>query len=83
MGVTMGLLGKTLRNYLPFNFGVFILVYFLFLRIPFGMGNKMVKRAYDFKKAPEKIIFIIAMLGFFTLAIFKYEWIPWILRWHL
>jgi hypothetical protein len=50
--------------------------YFILIRIPFGTGNRMVKRMIDNKPMPEKIVFIIVILVLYVLSINYYESLP-------
>ncbi|MEM7102426.1 MAG: hypothetical protein AAF502_04775 [Bacteroidota bacterium] len=63
-------------------FGYFFM-YFIFLKFPFGVGNKMVKRSYDFKHFPEKIWFALLMIASYIFSICCYDMIPSFLKWHL
>ncbi len=83
LGITIGRVSSLLS---PDNFWKWILyffMYFIFLRFPFGVGNKMVKRAYDFETFNEKVIFSVAMIASYILALCCYDSIPNLLTSHL
>jgi len=50
--------------------------YFILIRIPYGTGNKMVKRNIEGKPMPEKIIFIIVILALYIMSISNYDSLP-------
>jgi len=83
LGVTAGRISSLI---VPDNFVkwiIYFVMYFIFLRIPFGVANKMVKQSFDFKVVPEKILFSVVMMVNYILSICCYDLIPSILKWHL
>jgi len=83
MATTAGKVASGITEHNFLKWVVYILIYFLFLRIPFGVGSRLVQQSFRFKAVPEKILFSIAMLVFYILAICCYENLPDILKWHL
>jgi len=83
MGITIGRVALLVSPDSFIRFFVYIIVYFLFLRFPFGVGNKMVKRSFDFKSFPEKIIFSLIMIVSYILSICCFYKLPGFLKFHL
>jgi len=50
--------------------------YFVFLRIPFGTGNRMIKRDLDDKPFLEKIAFAFTMIVCYILAVCCFDSLP-------
>lgn len=61
----------------------YVLMYFFFIRLPFGIGNKSVKRSFDVEIVREKILFFLVMMIFYILAICCYDSLPGFMKWHL
>lgn len=83
MGTTIGKIAADISNHAILKWIYYFFMYFIFLRFPFGFGNKMIKRRYDFKRFSEKIIFSITMIVFYISAICCFDMIPKIFKWHL
>ena len=83
LGMTAGKIASDLSENSIIRWIGYVLIYFIFLRFPFGVGNKMVKRSYEFERFPEKIIFVIVMILSFALSICCYDSFPQFLKWHL
>ncbi len=83
LGVTIGRIALEITENKLLKWLVYFFMYFFFLRFPFGVANKMVKRSYGFKVFPEKIIFAIVMIASYILSICCYEKLPEALKWHL
>lgn len=83
VGTTAGKFASGITEHDVLKWVVYIFVYFLFVRIPFGVGTRLVQQSFQFKAVPEKILFSIAMLTFYILAICCYANLPGILKWHL
>lgn len=81
--ITIGKIASDITNHFILKWFCYIFIYFIFLRIPFGVGNKMVKNSYDFERFPEKNIFSVTMICFYVLSICCYDWIPKLFKWHL
>lgn len=61
----------------------YFLIYFLFLRIPFGTTNKIIMKTYEHDTMPDKIVFAIVMILGFIIGINFYESVPDLMKWHL
>ncbi len=83
LGLTVGKIAGDIIKPSMLQWLDYFLMYFLFLRLPFGVGNKMVKSSYDFKNFPEKLPFALAMILAYVFSICCYESLPGILKWHL
>lgn len=81
--ITIGKIASSMTDHSILKWVSYVGVYFIFLRFPFGVGNRMVKNSYDFEQFPEKIIFSITMICFYVLSICCYDYIPNLLKWHL
>ena len=83
LGITIGKVASEITDIKILKWIAYILFYFFFLRFPFGVGNRLIKKAYDFSKFPEKNLFAIIMLVSYIASICCYEFIPKIMKWHL
>ena len=62
---------------------VYILMYFILLRFPFGVFNGVIKENHEFDFFPEKFLFSLMTIVFYIRAIFFYDSIPYFMKWHL
>ncbi len=83
LGITIGKIASNITNHGILKWTVYVLMYFIFLRFPFGVGNKMVKRSYDFKHFPEKIFFSLTMIVSYIVSICCFDSLPQFMKWHL
>ncbi len=83
LGITVGRVALEIPWTNKIMWLIYFLMYFVFLRIPFGMGNKMIKKSFGFEKFREQIFFFLAMVISFVLTIHFYESFPLFLKWHL
>jgi len=83
LGITVGKIAADITDKNFLKWLVYFLMYFIFLRFPFGVGNKMVKRSYSFNRLPEKFIFFIVIIASYILSICSYDKLPQLLKWHL
>jgi len=81
--IAVGKVARELAVYAVPAWLCYILMYFFFLRFPFGMGNKSLKRSFDVNGMPEKLLFVLAIFTFYILAICCYESLPGFMKWHL
>ncbi len=81
--IAVGKVARELALYAIPAWLCYILMYFFFLRFPFGIGNKSVKRSYDIEAIPEKIPFFLVIMVFYILAICCYDSLPEFMKWHL
>ena len=83
MGITVGKIASETSDIKIIRWVGYVLLYFLFLRFPFGIGNRMVKKSYNFETLPEKIPFVIVMILAYIISICCFEALPGFLKWHL
>lgn len=76
--VTTGITDNNILKWLTY-----LAFYFIFLRFPFGVANRTIKRIYEFKAFPEKVLFAIVMIAGFFLGIYYFDSLPWILKFHM
>lgn len=81
--VTMGKIASDITMHPIWKWFVHLGMYFLLLRIPFGVANRIVKSFNPSKKFPEEVLFVIFMIAFYILSIYYYEALPSFLKWHL
>lgn len=83
LGITVGKITTALFENTILTIVIGIILYFVFLRIPFGAGNKMIVKSYDLPRVPEKNIFAIVMITLYVLAICCFEKLPQFMTFHL
>lgn len=83
MGITIGKIASSVTEHAVLKWFVYIGMYFLFLRIPFGLTNGMIESINELEHFPEKALFAIFMIGFYGLSICCYVVLPSFLKWHL
>lgn len=83
LGIAIGKIASDITQHRVLKWLVYFFMYFIFLRIPFGIGNKMVKKRYDFDRLPERLIFFLFMMTFYILSICCYDNLPQVLKWHV
>jgi len=83
IGVTIGRIASIITLNVFLKWIVYVLMFFVFLRFPFGFANKMVKKSHDFEHFPEKIFFSFTMIVSYILSICCFESIPNFLKFHL
>lgn len=69
LGMYTGKLAHDLSPASFWKFFFYFIVYFICLRIPFGLSNRMIKHAVNKKIIREKIVFSILMIMMFILGI--------------
>jgi len=83
MGITAGRIAYLLSPPEFYKLIVYLLVYFFFLRIPFGILNKTIERSYEIKVMPDKLVIAIMMILSYVIGINGFDEIPKLLIWHL
>lgn len=83
IAVTMGKIASNLTMHPIWKWFVHLGIYFLLLRTPFGVANKILKSLHPLKKFPEEVLFVLFMIAFYILSIYYYEALPSFLKWHL
>ena len=83
LGVTVGKISGEITDHYILRWFVYFAMFFLFLRMPFSIGNKMVKNSYDFEKLPEAFVFFTVMLTAYVFSICCFDALPRFLKWHL
>ena len=81
IAITVGKIASDITNHWIGKYPVYFFMYFIFLRFPFRVANKMVKKAYDFSHFHEKIIFAFVMILSYVLAICCYDRLPGFYKW--
>ena len=82
LGTTIGRIASEFGGESIFRWFVYFILYFVFLRLPFGTVNRMIQKSYGHDLMPGKIVFSICMITFFILAICCFDKIPIFLKWH-
>lgn len=62
---------------------IFVACYFLLLRFPFGILNRMIQSDLEAKKFPEFIVFWATFMSMYAMAIYYYGQLPRFLTWYL
>jgi len=83
IGITVGRIASMITTHFILKWIVYVLMFFLFVRIPFGVLNRMIKKTYKFERFPEKILFSMTMIGSYILSICCYIKLPKLFNWFL
>lgn len=83
IGLTMGRIASEITYHKVFSWLMYVLVYFIFLRLPLAVLSRMLIEYYEIEKMPEKAMFVIVSLACYILGISSYEAIPFLFKWHL
>ena len=83
IGITVGRIAPMITDHFIVKWIVYVLMFFLFVRIPFGVLNKMIIKTYELEKFPEKILFSMTMIGTYILSICCYGKLPKLFNWFL
>jgi len=83
VGTTMGKIAVDITHHNVLKWGVYIIVYLFLVRLPVGITSKAIVHLYEIKNMPEKRLFTMVALIFYLSAIFFYNYLPGILKWHL
>ncbi|MEM6725536.1 MAG: hypothetical protein AAF598_15960 [Bacteroidota bacterium] len=62
---------------------VYLLVYFLCLRMPFGVAHKSLRQVVDLDRIPNQTPFALTMIAAFFLSIFAFDYLPGMFTWPL
>lgn len=81
MGLLTGKIANDLTDHFLLKWVSYFFIYFLFLRIPFGFINKLIKKVQEFKFFPEKIIFALIMILFYFVGAILAHKVPHFLEW--
>lgn len=81
LGITVGKLSRLICNYVSFDWLIHFILYFILLRMPFGIINKSIEKTYDIDTNFQKIGFAVVMIASFILTIMFYDWLPYFLQW--
>lgn len=82
MGLTVGYAAFLLQPSELMKLFTYFFIYFIFLRIPFGVANKSIKKSYEIEVMPEKLIFAILMIINFIIGINYNEGLPYLFKWQ-
>ncbi len=82
MGLTVGYAAFSLQPSELMKLLTYFIVYFFFLRIPFGVVNRTIKKSYEIKVMPEKLLFAILMMISYIIGINYSENLPYVLKWQ-
>lgn len=83
IGLTIGKIAAEITYHRVFRWFSYVLVYFIFLRLPLAILSRMLMEYYEVEKLPEKAMFLIISLTCYILAISSYDAIPYLFKWHL
>lgn len=83
VGITIAKLALYLCNYISYNWLIYILIYFILLRIPFGVINRIINKSYELENNLGKTSFALVLVLCYVLTIIFYDWLPYFLQWPL
>jgi len=83
IGLTIGRIAADITYHNVFCWVIYILMYILFLRLPLGFSNHILKEYYEIKNMPETALFSIIVSTFYVIGICYYDAVPRFFRWHL
>ncbi|MEM6321390.1 MAG: hypothetical protein AAF960_27280 [Bacteroidota bacterium] len=69
MGLFVGKIAGDLTTHPVWKYFSYLFLYFLFLRLPFGIVNRSIKKSYEFDFFPEKFMLALVMIIFFIVGI--------------
>ena len=82
MGITAGRIAFLFNFSEFYKLVLYFLVYFIFLRIPFGVANRTIEKSYEVKVMPEKLVIVISMILGYFIGINTFESLPKFLTYH-
>lgn len=83
ISTTMGKIASEVTPHFILKWIVYLLMYIAFVRIPLGTTSAAIFHLYEVKRMPEKKILRLVALSFYLWAIFAYDYLPGIFKWHL
>lgn len=83
IATTMGKIASEITPHYILKWMIYIVIYIGFVRIPLVTTSKALFYMYEIKSMPERGVLGIVALVFYLWAIFGYDCIPGIFRWHL
>lgn len=81
MGLLTGKIANDLTDHFILKWISYAVIYFLFLRLPFGVINKTIKKAQEFEFFPEKSIFALIMIVFYVVGVLLAHKMPHFSEW--
>ncbi len=83
LGTTVGKIASDLSDNNFLRWLAYFFMYFIFLRFPFAVVTKILKKIYELRAQGETTFFAITMIAFYVWAIVNYDTIPYLFKWHL
>ena len=82
MGLLTGKIANDLTDHFLLKWLSYVIIYFCFLRIPFGVINKTIKKTQQFEFFPEKGIFALTMIVFYVVGLLLADKTPHFSEWY-
>ncbi|MFK7983454.1 MAG: hypothetical protein AB8G86_25965 [Saprospiraceae bacterium] len=82
IGLFVGKIADDLTDHFLLKYLSYFLVYFFFLRLPFGVLNKLIIKTHEFPHFPEKNIFALTMLVFYVVGVLLADKMPHFSEWY-
>lgn len=82
-GITVAKIALFICNYISFKWLIYLIIYFVLLRIPFGLIISFTNKIYEVENDLGKTSFALILIASYILTIIFYNWLPYFLQWPL